>query len=100
MASVAGLLTQGLHRIGDILRLVDICIAERRSPGEVLVHIFENRRKLYDGFYAWIPVMLVDFFGQLFALEVGMRLHPAVCLDDLGWIRRSSQNLRHQSIRV
>src|SRR5580693_6016555 len=29
MASTAGLLTQGLHRICDILRLVDICLAER-----------------------------------------------------------------------
>src|ERR1700751_4700810 len=63
MASVARLLTKGLHRIGDILRLVDIRLAERRGPREVLVHVFENRGKLRHGLYARIPVLFVDFFG-------------------------------------
>ena len=63
MASVTGLLAQGLHRVGDVLRLVDIRIAKLRGPGEVLVHIFESRGKLCDGFHARIPVLLVDFFG-------------------------------------
>src|SRR5260370_23537741 len=70
IASVAGLLTQGLHRIGHILRLADICIAERRSPREVLVHIFENPGKLRHRPNAGTPLLLLDSFRPLFSLPI------------------------------
>src|SRR6267142_6361019 len=100
MPGLTSLLTQGLHGIGHILRLVYVCIAKRRRPRQVLVHVFKNRRELRQGLYARIPVLFVDFFGELVTLEIGMTLHPALRLDNLSWIRGSGENLRNERVRV
>src|SRR6266481_2978383 len=100
MASFTCLLTQGLHGIRHILRLVYICLAKRRRPRQVLVHVFKNRRELRQGLYARIPVLFVDFFAELVTLEIGMTLHPALRLDNLSWIRGSGENLRNERVRV
>src|SRR5712664_4920435 len=100
MASLASLLTHGLDGIGHILRLAGIGLAKGGRPGEVLVHVFKNRGELRKGFYARIPGLFVDFFGQLFTLEVRMGLHPAIRLDNLGWIGGSGENLRNEGVRV
>src|ERR1700730_8336918 len=89
MASLTCLLTQGLYGIRHILRLAYICLAKRRRPGQVLVHVFKNRGELRHGLYARIPVLFVDFFGQFVTLQIGMPLHPAFRLDNLRWIRGS-----------
>src|SRR5690348_12196083 len=100
MASLLGLATQRLDRIGHVVRLADVCLAKGRSPREVLVHVFEKRRELRHGLYAGIPVLFVDFFCQLFSLEIGITLHPALRLDNLSRIRRGSHDLRNQSVWV
>jgi len=48
VASTAGLLTQGLHRICDILRLVDICSRATSSKRDSCP-CFKNRGKLCEG---------------------------------------------------
>src|SRR5467141_2982919 len=100
VASLVSLLTHRLDGIRHILLLVGIRVAKGGTPREVLVHVFKNRGKLCKGLHAWVPGLVVDFFGQLFTLEVGMTLHPAVRLDNLCWIRGSSENLRNQGVRV
>ena len=100
MAILLGVLTQRLDGIGHIVRLVDIRLAQGRSPGEILVHVFKNGRELHQGLYAGIPVLFVDLFSQLFAFKLGVCLHPAVCLDDLRWIRGRGQNLRHHRVGI
>src|ERR1700757_4521535 len=92
MTGLLGLAAQRLDSIGHIVGLVGIRLAKGRSPGEVLVHVFENRRELRHGLYTGIPVLFVDFLGQVVALEFGMPLHPTVCFDDLSWIGGSGQN--------
>src|SRR5882762_1049602 len=77
MAGFTCLFTQGLHGIRHILRLVYIRLAKRRRPRQVLVHVFKNRRELRQGLYARIPVLFVDFFGELVTLEIGMTLQRA-----------------------
>ena len=100
MAGTASLLTQGLDGLGHILRLGDIRLAKGRGPREVLVHVFENRRELRHSLYAEIPVLFVYLFRQLFTLEVRMTLHPAVRLDNLGWIGGGGENLRNECVWV
>jgi len=100
VAGLVGLLTHRLDDIGHILLLVGICVAEGRSPGEVLVHVFKNRGKLCEGLDARVPWLFVDFFGQLLTLEFGMALHPAVRLDNLSRIGGSGENLRNECVRV
>src|SRR5205823_5786713 len=100
MARTASLLTQGLDGLGHILRLGDIRLAKGRGPREVLVHVFENRRELRHSLYAEIPVLFVYLFRQLFTLEVRMTLHPAVRLDNLGWIGGGGENLRNECVWV
>src|ERR1700674_4801697 len=46
VACLVSLLTQCLDGVRHILLLVGICVAERRSPRKVLVHVLEDRRKL------------------------------------------------------
>src|SRR5258708_34630659 len=69
-------------------------------PRNVLVHVFEGRWKLCEGLDARVPGLFVDFFCQLFTLDIGMTLHPAVRLDDLSRIGGSSENLRNERVRV
>src|SRR5216683_731217 len=100
VAGRVSLLTHRLDSIRHILLLVGICVAKRRSPREVLVHVFKNRGKLAEGLNARVPRLFVDFFCQLFTLEVGMALHPPVCLDNLGGLGGSGENLRNEGVRV
>src|SRR5712672_2413390 len=98
--SLLSVLTHLLNSIGHVLRIVRICLAQRRTPRQILVHVLEHGRKLRQRLYARIPILFVYFFGQVFAFEVRMPLHPAICLDDLRWIRRSRKNLSNKRIRI
>src|SRR5713226_4447911 len=100
VAGLVSLLTHRLDSVGHILLLVGVGVTKIGSPREVLVHVFKNRGKLCEGLYARVPGLFVDFFCQLFTLEVGMTLHPAVRLDNLGWIGRSGENLRNEGVWV
>src|SRR5580704_1443615 len=100
LAGVPRLLPHRLNSISHILLLVGIGVAKGRSPRKVLVHVFKDRGKLRESLHARIPRLFVDFFGQLFTLEVGMTLHPAVCLDNLGRIRGRRENLGNQGVGV
>ena len=62
VAGFVSLLTHCLDGICDILLLVGVCVAKRRSPREVLVHVFKNRGKLAEGLNARVPRLFVDFF--------------------------------------
>ena len=95
VAGLLSLLAHCLDGVRHILLLVGIGVAEGGSPGEVLVHVFKDRRKLCEGLYARVPGLLVDFFPQLFPLEGGVTMHPAVCLDNLSGIGGSGENLRN-----
>src|SRR6266481_3715869 len=100
VAGLVSLLTHCLDGICQILLLVGVCVAKRRSPREVLVHVFKNRGKLGEGLNARVPGLLVDFLCQLFTLEFGMALHPPVRLDNLSGIGGSGENLRNECVRV
>src|SRR5712675_582522 len=100
---LSGLLSLLAHRLDGVrhsLRIVGVCFAEGRSPGKVFVHVFENRWKLCESLYARVPVLFVDFFGKLVTLEIGVALHPAVRLDNLGWVGGSGENLCNESVGV
>src|SRR5467141_3993814 len=98
VASLVSLLTHRLDGIRHVLLLVGIGIAKGGSPREVLVHVFKNRGKLCEGLYAGVPGLFVDFFCQLFTLEVGMAFDPAVRLDNLCRIRGSNEILRNEGV--
>src|SRR6267154_627436 len=100
VAGLVSLLTHCLDGICHILLLVGVCVAKRRSPREVLVHVFKNRGKLAEGLNARVPRLFVDFFCQLFTLEFGMASHPPVRLDNLSGIGGSGENLRNECVRV
>ena len=100
VAGLVSLLTHGLDGIRHFLLLIGVCVAKRGSPREVLVHVFKNRGKLRESLYARVPGLFVDFLCQLFTLEFGMALHPAVGLDNLGGIGGSGENLRNEGVRV
>src|SRR5260370_11437265 len=76
VAGAVSLLTHCLDGIRHILLLVGVGVAERRSPGKVLVHVFKNRGKLCESLHTRVPRLFVDFVCQLSTLEVGMALHP------------------------
>src|SRR5882757_219312 len=98
--SLLRVLTHLLNSVGHILRIVRIRLAQCRTPGQIFVHVLEHGWKLRQRLYARIPILFVHFFGQVFAFEVRMSLHPAIRLDDLRWIRRSRKNLRYQRVRI
>src|SRR2546426_587882 len=47
--------------------VIDVGVAERRRPREVLVHVGEHRRKRRQRFDARVPGFLVHFLGELLA---------------------------------
>src|ERR1700674_2753186 len=100
VSGLVSLLTHCLDGICHILLLVGVCVAKRGSPREVLVHVFKNRGRLCEGLNARVPRLLVDFFCQLFTIEVGMALHPAVRFDNLRWVGGRRENLRNEGVRV
>src|SRR5882762_686783 len=100
VASLLSVLTHLLNSIGHVLRVVGVGLAQRRTPRQILVHVLEHGRKLRQRLYARIPILFVYFFGQVFAFEVRMPLHPPIRLNDLRWIRRSRKNLSNERIRI
>src|SRR5712672_2383732 len=98
MSGVLSVSAHLLNSIGHVLRVVCVGLAQRRTPRQILVHVLEHGRKLRERLYARIPILFIDFFGEIFALEVRMPLHPAIRLDDLRWIRRSRKNLSNERI--
>src|SRR6266404_4566573 len=102
-AQMSGVLSVSAHllnSIGHVLRVVGVGLAQRRTPRQILVHVLEHGRKLRQRLYARIPILFVYFFGQVFAFEVRMPLHPPIRLNDLRWIRRSRKNLSNERIRI
>ncbi len=80
--------------------MILVGIAQRRRPRQVLVHICQNRRNLRERFYAGIPGLFVYFLGKRISFQAGMRLHPSLRFDNLGWIGRGCEDLRDQRVRV
>src|SRR5229473_760672 len=72
-----------LYGVHHILLLVVVGVAQRRRPGQVFVHIAKYGWKRSERLDAWVPGLLVHSLTQSVALQIRMRLHPAVGLDDL-----------------
>src|SRR5207253_9244118 len=92
---VARLLGSPAHRLHGVehgLLLVHVCVAQRRRPGEVLVHVRQHGGKLRDRLDARIPGLLIDGLGQLLPIQFGVLLHPTVRLHDLGGVRRGGED--------
>src|ERR1700728_2201493 len=56
----------------------------------------ETRR----GFHAGVPGLVIYFMAELFALQIGMLLHPAVGFHNLVGIGSRGEDLCHQRIRI
>ena len=93
-------LAHHLYRIHDALLLVVVSVAQRRRPGEVLVHISQHGWKCGKRLDARVPGLLIHSLTQGLALQIRMRLHPTVGLDNLLGKRRRRQNLRHKRIGI
>ena len=89
-----------LYRIHHVRLLVVVGVAQRRRPGEVLVHISKNGWKCSECLNARVPGLLVHRLTQSVALQIRMLLHPSVGLDDLLGKGGRRQDLRHQRIRI
>ena len=87
VAGLLSLLTQCLDGIRHFLLVIGVCVTKRGSPREVFVHVFKDRGELCEGLHARVPRLFVDFLCQLFSLQLGMALHPAIRLDNLVRIR-------------
>src|SRR3989442_991716 len=77
-----------LYGIHHVLFLVVVSVAERRRPGEVFVHVAQDGWECSERLDARVPRLLVHSLSQGVALQVRMRLHPLVCLDDMLGKRR------------
>src|SRR6267378_4112083 len=100
---VARLLSALAHRLDGVehvLLLVHVRVAQRRRPGEVLVHVSQHRGKLRDCLDAGIPGLLIDSLGKLLALQIGVLLHPTLRFHDLNRIRGGREDLRNQRVRI
>src|SRR6266566_4274191 len=93
-------LAHHLYGIHHVLFLVVVSVAERRSPGEVFVHVAQDGCECSERLDARVPRLLVHSLSQGVALQVRMRLHPLVCLDDMLGKRRRRQDLGHKRIRI
>ena len=93
-------LAHHLYGIHHILLLVVVGVAQRGRPGEVLVHISQDGWKCSERLDARVPGLLVHSLTQSVALQIRMRLHPSVGLDDLLGKRGRRQDLRHKRIRI
>jgi hypothetical protein len=89
-----------LNRVGNIRRLVQIGIAQSGRPGEVLIHIREHGRELRQGLDARVPILFVNFGGELRALRIGVFLKESLSFDNLRGLGGAGENLRDKSIGV
>src|SRR5580704_5549816 len=85
-----------LYGIHQVLFLVVVSVAERGRPGEVFVHVAQDGWECRECLDASVPGLLVHGLSQGVALQIRMRVHPLVCLDDLFGERRGRQYLGHQ----
>src|ERR1700734_2582954 len=53
-------LAHALNCVHHVLLLVVVSIAQRRCPGDILVHISQDRRESAECFHAGIPGLLID----------------------------------------
>src|SRR5467141_3266916 len=93
-------LAHHLYGIHHVLFLVVVSVAERRSPGEVFVHVAQDGCECRERLDARVPRLLVHRLSQGVALQVRMRLHPLVCLDDMLGKRRRRQDLGDKRIWI
>src|SRR6267154_1840900 len=93
-------LAHNLYSIHHVLFLVVVSVAERRSPGQVFVHAAQDGCECSEHLDARIPRLLVHRLSQGVALQVRMRLHPLVCLDDMLGKRRRSKDLGDKRIWI
>src|SRR6267142_1064251 len=93
-------LAQPLYGIHHALFLVVVSVAERRRPGEVFVHVAQDGRECTECLHARVPGLLIHGFSQGVPLQIRMRLHPLVGLEDLLGKRRRSKDLRHKRIWI
>src|SRR6266478_5957361 len=89
-----------LNGVHHVLFLVVVSVAERRGPREVFVHVAQDGWECSERLDARVPRLLVYSLSQGVALQIRMRVHPLVCLDDTLGKRRRRQDLRHKRIRI
>src|SRR6267378_8560783 len=93
-------LAHGLDGVEHRLLLVHVRVAQRRRPGEVLVHACQDGGKLRDRLDARIPGLLIDRLGELLPLQIGVLLHPTVSFHDFGRVGGGGKDLRNQGVRI
>src|SRR6266478_6147180 len=93
-------LAHHLYGIHHVLFLVVVSVAERRSPGEVFVHVAQDGRECTECLDARVPGLLIHGFSQGVPLQIRMRLDPLVGLDDLLGKRRRSKDLGDKRIWI
>src|SRR6267143_1390238 len=93
-------LSQRLYGIHHALFLVVVSVAERRRPGKVFVHVAQDGWECRERLDARVPRLLVHSLSQSLALQIRMRVHPLVCLDDMLGKRRRSKDLGHKRIWI
>ena len=95
-----GLMTHVLNGIHDVGLLIHVCVAKRRCPGKVLIHVGKDRRKFAQSLHAGIPILLVHCGRELRALQVWILLKETLRLNDLRWVGGSGKNLSNQGVRI
>src|SRR5882724_3284583 len=100
VSSLLRSLAHDLDGVEHRLLLVHVCVAQRRRPGEVLVHACQHGGKLRDRLDARIPGLLIDRLGELLPLQIGVLLHPTVSFHDFGRVGGGGKDLRNQGVRI
>ena len=99
-AVLLGLRAHRLNRILHVTGLIEISIAELRSPGRVLSHVVENGRKFNERFDGGIPRLRIGARGALGRRQIHILNQPGVGSPDLIRISRAGQDRSHQRIRI
>jgi hypothetical protein len=100
IARVVSLVTHVLDRLRHVIWLVLIGLAQLRGPRQIPVQVRQHRGKLHQSLHARIPILLFRLLGQIFSLQLRVVPHHPVRLNNLRWIRRRGQYLRHKCIGI
>ncbi len=89
-----------LHRVQHVLGLVVVGITQLHSPLQVLVQLRKHLRKCNQRLDTGVPRLGIGLLGKLLRGVVAALLYKLFCALQLCRVSSTSQNLRHQGIRV
>src|SRR3984885_5981353 len=85
------------HHIG---LLVGECLSQAGCPCQIASHVMQHARKLRQRFHAWVPWLFIHLIRELLLIRIRILGEPVVCIGNLLWISRCSENLSDQRVGI